>query len=148
MKGILRACFAIVVASAAPAFVAAVIQLGFDSYASLSSVRATFLGTLFIAAGHVFILGLPIALWLRRSGTFRLSNMIVAGFLVGALPTLSLQVFPWLLRLVQRSAEPILPGLLSAVAAGVFGCIGSFAFFLVCRREWGPVTSQQGASTA
>ena len=95
-----------------------------------------------IALLHVFVLGLPLYLRLRRRWPLRWWNAVLGGFFVGAAPIISLSL-PGLLRDTYSAAGPVIYNgpplvlrvLLFASEAGLPGMVGGLTFWLVVRRS-------------
>ncbi|MBB5866597.1 hypothetical protein [Xanthomonas sp. 3058] len=73
------------------------------------------------AIAHAVILGLPVSLWLVRTNKFVLRSMLVAGFIVGSLPSALLA--NTLLRSDWTNYIKLV------FNAGALGIIGSAAFY-------------------
>ena len=141
----------IVAASAVPALVAPVLLLMLDRYSTLSSSAIVFLAGAIVAAGHVLLLGLPIAVYLRRHSYFRVLPLLASGFCIGLLPTLLLQFVQHggsgaiastceadaaCLAALATSA-PGWPGYVVApLVAGFLGITAALSFYLAVGHGW------------
>ena len=127
-------------AAAAGSVALAVVMLAPLEQAGMAVLFLTF--GLPIALFHVFVLGLPLYLRLRRRWPLRWWSAGLGGFFVGAAPIASLSL-PGLLRDAYSDAGPViydgpplvLRVLLYAFEAGLPGLVGGLTFWLVLRRS-------------
>ena len=127
-------------AAAAGSVALAVVMLAPREFAGMAGLFLIF--GLPIALFHVFVLGLPLYLRLRRRWPLRWWNAMLGGFFVGTVP-ITLLSLPGLLRDTYSYAGPVIYSgpplvlrvLLYASEAGLPGMVGGLTFWLVLRRS-------------
>lgn len=110
---------AVVLAGLLPALAFAVVA--FDGRIRAGHATGTAFALAFLVAlPQVLLLGVPVAIGLRRRGRFTPGRMLLAGFLAGA-------VACTLLLLWQSGGVPAaMAGLWTPAIAGIVGCAGGF----------------------
>ncbi len=91
-----------------------------------------FLVACVVALAHVLVLGVPVALYLRRRGRFGAWRMLLAGFVAGFLVYLLfllVQTPTW--EALQSLFAPVL--LMIALCAGGFGALSALTLWAVLR---------------